>query len=326
MNTRLHDYPPITAMASTSTYRQHQPVSPAWSHSSLASDVTVESFKAESFSSAEGSPDWPSPKISGFRAFSHNTGERLLSLPRLPELDLISLETLASHYARSSADSRLNNNDSLTRRPRLDVDAASTYRRHFQPPTPLSPMSSPHRIQKPKRNPPARGTRCNVKYTIEQKDFIDYWRIDRHDRETPWDDVNREYNAQFKGPLRRNGGLQSAYYRENKKIPVTDAQGLLVFDEFGEVKTIELPVRDAKARLIKSIGLLSTHPERAIHYSWVSKEHKRKVWRIGHERQAQLDASMQRQRRRAEMEARLARGQEQHSAPVADDCAVRSRL
>ncbi|EEY22735.1 hypothetical protein ACHAQF_006621 [Verticillium nonalfalfae] len=187
-------------------------------------------------------------------------------------------------------------------------------------------MSSPHRIQKPKRNPPARGTRCNVKYTIEQKDFIDYWRIDRHDRETPWDDVNREYNAQFKGPLRRNGGLQSAYYRENKKIPVTDAQGLLVFDEFDEVKTIELPVRDAKARLIKSIGLLSTHPERAIHYSWVSKEHKRKVWRIGHERQAQLDASMQRQRRRAEMEARLARGQEQHSAPVADDCAVRSRL
>ncbi|KAM0654155.1 hypothetical protein ACHAO3_000884 [Verticillium nonalfalfae] len=160
-------------------------------------------------------------------------------------------------------------------------------------------MSSPHRIQKPKRNPPARGTRCNVKYTIEQKDFIDYWRIDRHDRETPWDDVNREYNAQFKGPLRRNGGLQSAYYRENKKIPVTDAQGLLVFDEFDEVKTIELPVRDAKARLIKSIG---------------------------HERQAQLDASMQRQRRRAEMEARLARGQEQHSAPVADDCAVRSRL
>lgn len=137
--------------------------------------------------------------------------------------------------------------------------------------------------QRPRRSPPTRGSRCNIKYTIEQKDFIDYWRIDRQDRETPWDDVVREFNRQFKGPHRRNGGLQSAYYRENKKIPVTDRDGMLVFDAAGEIKTIEVPVREAKGKLhsIKAIGLLATHPERAIRYPWVSSEHKRKIWRIG---------------------------------------------
>ncbi|KAM0334275.1 hypothetical protein ACHAQA_001297 [Verticillium albo-atrum] len=187
-------------------------------------------------------------------------------------------------------------------------------------------MSSPNRVLKPKRKPSSNGSRCNVKYTIEQKDFIDYWRIDRNERETPWDDVVREYNAQFTGPHRRNGGLQSAYYRENKKIPLADHKGHLVFDEHDEVKTTEVPVRNAKARLnsIKSIGLLATHPERALQYPWVHSDHKRKVWKVGQARQAQLDAAMQRQRMRAERDARLARAQEQHSAAATDDHAFRT--
>lgn len=322
------------------------PASPAWSQSSLASDEgTNESIKSENFVFTEDSSAWPSPlpscstssPVNG--SFSSESSDKVL--PRLPELDHISLEALASHYASSSAD--------RSRTHRADYALQSTPRSHRDM-TPLPPMMDPqqqhhhHRQQqqqhyhhhqhaipssssshhqhqqpyllppsdplsKPKRRSPVRGTRCNVKYTIEQKDFVDYWRIDRHDRETPWEDVVREYNTLFRGPTRGSGGLQSAWYRENKKIPITDPDGLLLFDENDEPRTTEVPVRAAKGRLhsIKAIGLLSTHPERAIEYPWVTREHKRKIWKIGQARKIQLEAAAAKQRKRAEAEARLTR-------------------
>lgn len=308
----------LAAMADKDPQATQMPASPAWSHSSLASDGTYESAKLDS-NCSEGSSSWPSPvtQCSYTSSFSGDTsGDKLL--PRLPELDLISLETLASHYASSRNSSRNNSfsgsaaSTTSSIHSQLIPHPSSFYKPQSQShPFPSlsarTPDIKPLRFRH-KRNPPTKGTRCNIKYTIEQKDFIDYWRIDRQDRETPWDDVVREFNRQFKGPHRRNGGLQSAYYRENKKIPVADRDGLLVFNESGELKTIEVPVREAKGKLhsIKSIGLLSTHPERAIRYPWVSHEHKMRVWRVAHARQAQLDAAM---RKQAELEARLLQGQ-----------------
>lgn len=323
-----------------------------------------DSLKSETFYSSDWSSGWPSPMArcsnpgSSFGSFSSESSE--VSLPRLPELDHISLEILASHYANSAAEK-----NQISRRPSVPrMSLAPLASRGHLPSSPLLPpvvcspapssasfsVSSPSchsAIFKTKRKPAARGSRCNVKYTIEQKDFIDYWRIDRHERETAWEEVVREYNAQFKGPHRAEGGLQSAWYRENKKIPIADAEGLLIFNDNDEIRTSEVPVREAKGKFhsVKSIGLLATHPERAIEYPWVSREHKRQVWRVGtflptllpsfsfpvllcfslslnykradrvpinpgHARRAQLDAAARRQRKRAELEARLAKSQE----------------
>lgn len=324
----------------TSSTRLPRPASPAWSHSSQESDGTNDSVKSESFTYTENSSTWPSPlamcsessPVHG--SFSSECSDK--SLPRLPELDHISLESLASHYASSSTD--------RSRPHPVGYALQATPRSHHEGNQPLPPMMQhqqqlpqhpQHQHQqhhhhhysssassaipgyhhldyasmKPKRKSPVRGTRCNVKYTIEQKDFVDYWRIDRHGRETPWDDVVREYNIQFKGPQRGSGGLQSAWYRENKKIPILDDDGMLKFDENDELCTTEVPVRAAKGRLqsIKAIGLLSTHPERAIEYEWVTREHKRQIWKTGHARKIQLDAAARRQRQRADAEAHHSR-------------------
>ncbi|KAL2752530.1 hypothetical protein ACRALDRAFT_1072442 [Sodiomyces alcalophilus JCM 7366] len=305
----------ISSNSSDSSESDESSESSNGSHSSESSISSHSSHSSESSNSSNGSDSGNIGDSSGIRDTAANTGSNeKLPLPRLPELDTITLDTLASHYATYFADSNGSRRSSFRRNqapghprppsqsplvPQPSFFYDQPYQHVFFPPLssvmdPTETSLSPLRLRA-RRNPPARGSRCNIKYTIEQKDFIDYWRIDRQDRETPWDDVVREFNRQFKGPHRRNGGLQSAYYRENKKIPVTDREGKLVFNAAGEVKTIEVPVREAKSKLhsIKAIGLLATHPERAIRYPWVSSEHKRKIWRLAQVRQAQLDAAMQ---------------------------------
>ncbi|KAH9238945.1 hypothetical protein K456DRAFT_1720543 [Colletotrichum gloeosporioides 23] len=156
--------------------------------------------------------------------------------------------------------------------------------------------SSPSR--RPRRSPT--GSRCNVKYTIQQVDFIDYFRVDHH---LSWKEVEAKYASVFpedaaKGHKRGPQGLQGVYYRKNKQIPATDQNNLFVFDEDDNPRTFQCDVREQGKKMNNSIGLLAMHPERAITYSWVSEEHKRQYEKVGRARQAQLDAAEQRKKRR----------------------------
>ncbi|GJC91067.1 hypothetical protein ColLi_13905 [Colletotrichum liriopes] len=148
----------------------------------------------------------------------------------------------------------------------------------------------PSRARTPRKSPT--GARCNVKYTNEQIDFIDYYRVDH---QLSWKEVEVKYAAVFPGDA-ANGhkrgpqGLQGVYYRKNKQIPATDDNNLLLFDNNNNLKTMENVVREQN-KMHNLIGLLQMHPERAINYPWVTKEHKRRA------RQAQLDAAAERKRR-----------------------------
>ncbi|KAK2005259.1 hypothetical protein LZ32DRAFT_546439, partial [Colletotrichum eremochloae] len=125
-------------------------------------------------------------------------------------------------------------------------------------------------------------SRCNVKYTTEQIDFIDYFRVDH---QLSWKDVEVIYAAAFpedaaKGYKRGPQGLQGVYYRKNKQIPATDQSGHLLFDNNNNLETLQSAVRE-QAMSQKPIGLLQMHPERAINYAWVTDEHKSQCKKIG---------------------------------------------
>ncbi|KZL88082.1 hypothetical protein CI238_10856 [Colletotrichum incanum] len=144
--------------------------------------------------------------------------------------------------------------------------------------------------RRPRKSPT--GPRCNVKYTIQQIDFIDYFRVDH---QLSWKDVEVKYAAVFpedaaKGYRRGPQGLQGVYYRKNKQIPATDENNLLLFDDENNLKTLVSIVREQN-KMHKPIGLLQMHPERAINYPWVTDEHKSRA------RQAQLDAAQERKRK-----------------------------
>ncbi|GKT88287.1 hypothetical protein Ct61P_06137 [Colletotrichum tofieldiae] len=148
-------------------------------------------------------------------------------------------------------------------------------------PRPAASSTGYRPSRRPRRSPT--GSRCNVKYTIQQVDFIDYFRVDHH---LSWKEVEAKYAAVFpedaaKGHKRGPQGLQGVYYRKNKQIPATDPNNLLVFDEDDNPKTFQCDVREQGKKMNNSIGLLGMHPERAITYSWVSEEHKRQYEKLG---------------------------------------------
>ncbi|KAK1980478.1 hypothetical protein LZ30DRAFT_750714 [Colletotrichum cereale] len=179
---------------------------------------------------------------------------------------------------------------------------ALTSPRRLQHRLPVTALQTPNGACSPSRRPrrSPTGSRCNVKYTIQQVDFIDYFRVDHH---LSWKEVEAKYAAVFpedaaKGHKRGPQGLQGVYYRKNKQIPATDPNNLLVFDEDDNPKTFQCDVREQGKKMNNSIGLLGMHPERAITYAWVSEEHKRQYEKLGRARQAQLDAAEARKKRR----------------------------
>ncbi|PKS10306.1 hypothetical protein jhhlp_002057 [Lomentospora prolificans] len=169
------------------------------------------------------------------------------------------------------------------------------------PPLPLSPQRqmAPHAdafgCQKKQRKPPTNPTglpRTNRKYTQEQIDFVLYLRVDR---KMNWSEVIPAYMNQFPEEVgRTTPGLQGSFYRENLAIPVTDANGDLMFDENGEQIVQVSKVRDQP----KKIGLLDRYPDRAIDYPWVEYKDKHRVWHRGSRHKAQLAAAKLRQQRR----------------------------
>lgn len=81
-------------------------------------------------------------------------------------------------------------------------------------------------------------------------------------------------------PERTVQGLQAWYYRMNQRIPLWDEDGWLIFDNDDDMEpkhiSIKCRERDTQDRPMEPLGLAQRYPERAIHYSWVDPETKRK--------------------------------------------------
>ncbi|KAL4403178.1 hypothetical protein CABS03_15465 [Colletotrichum abscissum] len=134
--------------------------------------------------------------------------------------------------------------------------------------------TAPRGLRRPRR--PSSQPRCNVPYTIEQIDFIAYF---RDDLRLPWKTVEEQFAVVFprdvnRGHRRRAPGLQGIYYRQNNRSSKQDSDGFLMLDSTDGSFASKRRCWGRGGKTTGSNGLLATHPERAVNYAWVSVEHK----------------------------------------------------
>ncbi|RDA92821.1 hypothetical protein CP533_0787 [Ophiocordyceps camponoti-saundersi (nom. inval.)] len=131
----------------------------------------------------------------------------------------------------------------------------------------------------PSPPPDGENRHINQKYTTEEGDFIIYaW----HDKKFKWQRIKQDFAAMFgRTPERTVQGLQAWYYRMNQRIPLWNQDGWLIFDNDDELEpkyiSIKCRERDSQDKPMEPLGLAQRYPERAIHYSWVDNELKRKA-------------------------------------------------
>ncbi|OAQ57953.1 hypothetical protein VFPPC_11844 [Pochonia chlamydosporia 170] len=130
----------------------------------------------------------------------------------------------------------------------------------------------------PSPPPDGENPHINQKYTTEEGDFIIYaW----HDKNLKWKCIKEDFAAMFgRTPERTVQGLQAWYYRMNQRIPAWDQDGWLIFDNKDDLEpkhiSIKCRERHSQDKPMEQVGLGQRHPERALHYSWVDPELKRK--------------------------------------------------
>ncbi|PHH69801.1 hypothetical protein CDD82_7506 [Ophiocordyceps australis] len=137
--------------------------------------------------------------------------------------------------------------------------------------------------------PEVENRHINQKYTTEQGDFIIYaW----HDKNLKWANIREEFANRFgTEPERTIQGLQAWYYRMNSRIPVWDEDGWLVFENEDDLEPKSISIkcrdRDSQDKPLSPLGLAQRYPERAMNYSWVDPELKRKArdWALKRELQ-----------------------------------------
>ncbi|KAI0449514.1 hypothetical protein F5B21DRAFT_45318 [Xylaria acuta] len=146
---------------------------------------------------------------------------------------------------------------------------------------PKSPREVRHRRS---RSPETRHS--NVKYLVEEADYIRYQRVDYGHR---WSLVQSRFRAMFpmtEFPLRRKKqGLQGVCYRKNKFLPRFHL-GQLVFMENGHVEPICVKTREQSERK-HEYTLVYLFPDRAMNYPWVSSVDRQRAREINEKRQKQ---------------------------------------
>ncbi|OAA74149.1 hypothetical protein ISF_01050 [Cordyceps fumosorosea ARSEF 2679] len=159
----------------------------------------------------------------------------------------------------------------------------------------------------PSPPPDGENRHINQKYTTEEGDFIIYaW----HDKKLKWQRIKQDFAAMFgRTPERTVQGLQAWYYRMNQRIPLWDKDGWLIFenDEDLEPKHISIKCRerDSQDRPMEPLGLAQRYPERAIKYSWVDPEVKRKSRDWAAKRIIQLRDRKERRKRKDQRRLKL---------------------
>ncbi|KAI1340504.1 hypothetical protein F5Y15DRAFT_41564 [Xylariaceae sp. FL0016] len=153
---------------------------------------------------------------------------------------------------------------------------------HTYPYRPSRQQPSPPREVKKQRARPKTDTHCNIKYSVEETDFIRYY---NRDLKRPWEFIKMAFAKRFPdAPQRRTQGIQGVAYRENKGVPriETSSQypnGLLKFQSNGHVECQEKKVRQQGDNKWY-FGLVYLYPERAIAYPWVCPEDRERAARI----------------------------------------------
>jgi hypothetical protein len=145
------------------------------------------------------------------------------------------------------------------------------YQQSSGPSTSLKPRK---RRAKPKDHP-----HCNIKYRIQELDYIRYQRIDIGQE---WDAVEAKFHEKF--PMivfpeeRQKQGLQGVYYRQNGLLPRL-VDGQLLFMDNGHVEAICVKTREQSEEK-HLYTLVNLFPERAMYYDWVSPKDRQRAREI----------------------------------------------
>jgi hypothetical protein len=122
-------------------------------------------------------------------------------------------------------------------------------------------------MRKQRAKPKQGGKHLNVKYLVEELDYIRYHNVDLSQ---PWELVKVNFCAEFShtkvADKRKVPGLQGGYYRQNKQLPHI-VEGQLVFMENGHVEPACVQKREQKAKK-HLFTLVYLFPERA-QYPWM---------------------------------------------------------
>ncbi|KJZ78943.1 hypothetical protein HIM_01716 [Hirsutella minnesotensis 3608] len=159
----------------------------------------------------------------------------------------------------------------------------------------------------PSPPPDGENRHINQKYTTEEGDFIIYaW----HDKKLKWQRIKQDFAAMFgRTPERTVQGLQAWYYRMNQRIPLWDQDGWLLFDNEDDLEpkyiSIKCRERDSQDKPMEPLGLAQRYPERAIHYSWVDPELKRKSQDWAAKRALQYRERRERRKRKEQRRLKL---------------------
>ncbi|KAI1353038.1 hypothetical protein F5Y01DRAFT_66663 [Xylaria sp. FL0043] len=181
-----------------------------------------------------------------------------------------------------------------------------------EPQKPQKPHKSkkpkkPKRKRAPARNGPSnqmQSSHCNVKYLLEELDWIRYQRVDLNpdvpsEPKRMWEKIAAQFNIQFpnhKIPPRETGGLQGAYYRQHIRLP-SIVDGQLVFMENGHVDAVWVKTRRQNEK--KHLYFLTyMYPERAMNYDWVTPADRKFASELNAQRELQKElARLEAQRR-----------------------------
>ncbi|KAI1110282.1 hypothetical protein F5Y14DRAFT_369002 [Nemania sp. NC0429] len=163
-----------------------------------------------------------------------------------------------------------------------DIPPAPDTNNPFQQPQP------PQEVRK-RRTRSLETTHCNIKYHVEELDYIRYHRVDLG---LKWSLVESKFRDMFPttrlSVTRKAGGLQGVNYRQNKFLPHINEAGELIFMRNGHVQPVCIKTRDQTDKK-QLYTLVYLYPERALTYPWVSPSDRGQASDLNVGRQIQME-------------------------------------
>ncbi|KAI1183918.1 hypothetical protein F5B17DRAFT_104241 [Nemania serpens] len=148
------------------------------------------------------------------------------------------------------------------------------------------PQQQPPREVRRRRTRLLETTHCNIKYHVEELDYIRYHRVDLGMK---WALVEAKFRARFPlAVIRKAGGLQGVNYRQNKFLPDINDAGELIFMENGHVKPVCVMTRYQTPQK-QRYTLVYLFPDRALAYPWVSQRDQQAARKLNVSRQVQME-------------------------------------
>ncbi|KAI1816212.1 hypothetical protein GGS20DRAFT_583736 [Poronia punctata] len=146
----------------------------------------------------------------------------------------------------------------------------------------------PARENRKRRAKPKDHPHCNIKYMVEELDYIRYQRVDFAQE---WDIVETKFHEKFPMVVfpeeRQKQGLQGVIYRQNNVLPRL-IDGRLVFMENGHVEPVCIKTREqTEERHLYT--LVNLFPERAMLYEWVQPKDRQRAAELSHDRRIQME-------------------------------------